>query len=247
MVRFSQPKTEKLTADYRLIGPLICQQCQQPQVYFKYGRFSDMCICENCGLNLPDFKYYQQQPEKFTYQNLLGVFYGIKKPRPLLIILAGYGCDANKTFKMSRYAKWSDHLGYNLLFLADQNLYWDHTFQSNIQVIHDLLHTTTYSDLFQSTRQISILGHSNGGIMMATLAATMPFKNVIFMSGFVNLAIDIVQANLKNYHRLGFHETNQYMQEILQQHQIQTTTIEIQAGHNMRAGGGKMFTYLQQH
>lgn len=256
-----QKKTEKLTADYRLIGPLQCKNCNQYSVYYKYGRFSDMCICEKCNHNVPDFKYYHNTPHEFEYQNLHCLYYGNKQPRPMLIILAGYGCNAKRTFKMSRYAKWADHYGFNLLYISDKNLYWDLTFKKSVQVITELLTTTTYSDLFRSIEDISVMGHSNGGIMMASLAVTTKLKNVIFISGFVNLANQIIARNTNNYIKLnpkstliidnlndpGFSDANKMMGKFFNQSNIYYNTIEVATGHNLRACGGKMFNYLKSN
>lgn len=252
--------TQKLTADYLNIPKKICLKCGSPNVYFKYGRFSDMCICEKCDSNLPDFKYLQQQPVNFDFKNLHCCFYGSKKPRPLLISLAGYGCDAKRTYRMSRYAKWADHYGFNLLYLADKNLYWNLTYHRNNETIQELLTTTTYSDLFRSISDISIMGHSNGGIQMASLATTLKLKNVIFMSGFVNEAIQLIVDRHSRYRQLnpnntliidhtkdvGFTEANQELHKFFNQVHIQHHIIEVPTGHNMRAGGGKMFQYLHQ-
>jgi len=255
-----KPKPEKLTADYKSIFPLECKSCQSQSVYYKYGRFSDMCICESCGTNLPDFKYYQHTPKSFEYKHLWCVFYGNKKPRPLLIILAGYGCDAKRTFKMSRYAKWADHYGFNLLYLADKNLYWNRTFQQSNQTIVELLTTTTYSDLFRSISDISVMGHSNGGIQMASLATRMKLKHVIFISGFVDEAVQLITQNYLDYRQLnpantiiidntkdeGFTECNKMMHDYLKKMYIQSTVIEVETGHNLRACGGKMFKLLYE-
>lgn len=250
----------KLTADYKNIFPLECKSCGSQSVYYKYGRFSDMCICESCGTNVPDFKYYQHKPVQFEHKNLLGLYYGNRKPRPMLITLAGYGCDAKRTFKMSRYAKWADHYGYNLLYLADKNLFWNKTFRQSNDSIIDLLTTTTYSDLFRSVSDISVMGHSNGGIQMASLATAVKLKHVIFISGFVDEAIQIILDKYSNYRQLnpgntvifdhtkdeGFTEANKIMQDFFKKVYIQSTTIQVETGHNLRACGGKMFNLLNQ-
>lgn len=252
-------KQPKLTADYKLIPPLTCNSCGQQKVYYKYGRFSDMCICENCNTNQPDFKYFQNQPHEFEFKNLLCLYYGNKQPRPLLIILAGYGCNAKRTFKMSRYAKWADLFGFNLLYLADKNLYWNIGNRNSAIVIDELLNTTTYSNLFKSISDISVMGHSNGGIMMATLAVMMQLKNVVFISGFVPEAFQIIERNWRNYFHYnnantlimdntkdeGFTENNKFVAKFLDSKGIKYTTITTDTGHNLRSPGSKMFIHLK--
>jgi predicted esterase len=250
---------EPLTADYKKIKPLKCHSCGADGVIFKYARFSDMCICTSCDKNVDASKYLKGEIREFEFKNLTGLSYVTGQNNKLLVIFSGYDCAPKRTFKSSRYGKWADYYGYNLLVLSDAKLYWDATYHNNINTIVSLLTKTPFYQKYQyKFSDISFLGFSNGGIQMAAVAVSIPVKQVIFVSAFVPLAANIVVNNKQNYLSLnpistiivdnlkdeGFTNANKSISKFLTQSNIKHTNIELATGHNMRACGGKLFEML---